>query len=442
MHALFDAILRRDIESIKSLLPQTDINVPDVTGLTPLMLAAKHDLPDVATLLLEAGADPLFLDKNDRTAAMHAVIWGSQQTLQAMLSFGAIRRVTELAVDDKLALRRRFSDLVEHSHRATPDDFKRLLDLGLDVNSDVYKGYDLMQEVETNLGVGNKAILLSVMRLLIESGYPPNAIRHESDYPLIFSSILYSDYDLFKTLVDHGASLDVERYADSIQNTHESLGIAEYAIHKCRNKNIMRHCLEHGRCNATPSDLVLLAIDARASEQALEALHERFDLAKLITAPVSQDAQKNPIAHVFDKIKESHAKHPLEMHEETFLTLLKHLPNEVFDVLPDNAASVLAAKACERSLELLLSRNIKNCRARTPQILASILDAAIKDSPPESCERMFKSVIHYGLDKKGSRKVGEKMSKVRAKNPLVAATFERLILGSSVKNAPDQSLGL
>ena len=72
---LLHAVHTNQLETARALLDagaQVDKSADD--GLTPLMMAAAYDNPEMVSLLLRGGASPLASDKNGKTAFDHALV--------------------------------------------------------------------------------------------------------------------------------------------------------------------------------------------------------------------------------------------------------------------------------------------------------------------------------------------------------------------------------
>ena len=89
--------------ALQKELPIALVHCCDVSGDTPLTLAAAHGRADVCTLLLEASADVDRGDKTGITALMRAAGGGFDETVEILLEFGArvdaadkVRRATAL----------------------------------------------------------------------------------------------------------------------------------------------------------------------------------------------------------------------------------------------------------------------------------------------------------------------------------------------------------
>lgn len=78
---------------VAALEAKADPNTPDPNGLTPLMLAAKHDEPMLCTLFAAHGADLMAVDCNDRSALSIADKRGRVDVVRVLKEFGAARVV-------------------------------------------------------------------------------------------------------------------------------------------------------------------------------------------------------------------------------------------------------------------------------------------------------------------------------------------------------------
>ena len=61
--------------------PQPNINVPDASGMSPLMRACAMQRKDIVNTLLECGADVNFGNSANRTSAMLSCLGGNLEVL-------------------------------------------------------------------------------------------------------------------------------------------------------------------------------------------------------------------------------------------------------------------------------------------------------------------------------------------------------------------------
>ena len=64
---------------------KVDLNVQDYIKRTPLIIATKYDYPDIAKLLIEAGADVNLQDKYGDTALLIATQRGNKVIVKLLL---------------------------------------------------------------------------------------------------------------------------------------------------------------------------------------------------------------------------------------------------------------------------------------------------------------------------------------------------------------------
>ena len=83
------AVIEGDCRAIEGLLEDTDIDCRDHYGQTALMLAVLHGREEVASLLLEKGADLNVTAKYRLSALMLAVIRGHEAIARQLVDAGA-----------------------------------------------------------------------------------------------------------------------------------------------------------------------------------------------------------------------------------------------------------------------------------------------------------------------------------------------------------------
>jgi ankyrin repeat protein len=89
--SLFSIIAQNNFKALKKLLVRSiNLNIKDVAGFTPLMMAAARGRSDFVQLLLTHGADANMLDNTTGITALHlACQQGDSDAVSALLSAGA-----------------------------------------------------------------------------------------------------------------------------------------------------------------------------------------------------------------------------------------------------------------------------------------------------------------------------------------------------------------
>ena len=75
----------KNIVSLLTEHDEIDVNIPDKTGWTPLLLAASKGNIDIATLLLDADADIDYKDPNTGWTALHIALYRKDIALASWL---------------------------------------------------------------------------------------------------------------------------------------------------------------------------------------------------------------------------------------------------------------------------------------------------------------------------------------------------------------------
>ncbi len=179
-----------------------DVNLQDLSGRSPLLLAAEHGETDIAIALMGAGADPNKRDGNHHTALMTAAENKHYDTAQALLERG-----TERATSMFWAIR--------HGH---PEIVSIIIGLGFSVNQ-LYElrivptaGYSkLARSISGKYGLCALAEAVStgneeIMELLIEAGAQPN-FGEDKKKPLTVA-VLNQNVDMVQRLVSLGAEVN------------------------------------------------------------------------------------------------------------------------------------------------------------------------------------------------------------------------------------------
>src|SRR5688500_6228175 len=85
-----DAAERQDSKSVRALLDQhVDVNAAQVDGMTALHWAAYHDDPQIAEVLIKAGADAMPVNRYDVTPLSIACTNGNGAIVEILLNAGA-----------------------------------------------------------------------------------------------------------------------------------------------------------------------------------------------------------------------------------------------------------------------------------------------------------------------------------------------------------------
>ncbi|QSQ11217.1 ankyrin repeat domain-containing protein [Myxococcus landrumensis] len=201
--ALIAAIEKPHARNVAKLLAEgANAHVLSPKGYCPLHLAAAENRPDIATLLLDAGAEVDARDAQSATALNFAT---------AHTDDTAIKLV-------KLLIARGAN--VNHRWTQEPGDTV-LTDL---LNKD-----------------NNKAPSLEILRILLEAGADPNATNDRKETPLMLSVDYQQQPELFELLLKHGVEIDA---VDNLGRTalmqaiqYASVPIAKHLIAKGANVN-------------------------------------------------------------------------------------------------------------------------------------------------------------------------------------------------------------
>jgi len=193
-----------DMAAVRALLQQrVDVNATEADGSTALHWAAQHDLPDMASLLIGAGADVKAATRYGVTPILLASMNGSAAILEALLKAGA---------DPNSALPEGQTALMTAAATGKPDALKVLIAHGADVNAtESWKGQTALMWAASE----NNA---DAARLLLEAGSDVQAKSKAGWTPLVFAA--RSGYvEVAKVLLAGGANandgvVDIDPAAD------------------------------------------------------------------------------------------------------------------------------------------------------------------------------------------------------------------------------------
>ncbi|WP_246846276.1 ankyrin repeat domain-containing protein [Humibacter ginsenosidimutans] len=158
--ALFTAVEASDLVGIKDAIADgADLEARGPLGRTPLVEATKANRSDVATTLLEAGADPNAKDDIQDSAFLYAGAEGLDEIVRATLAHGADVRSTNRYGGTALI------PASEHAHVPT---VRMLIAAGVPVNHVNNLSWTALHEAIV-LGNGD-AEHVEVVRLLLKAG--------------------------------------------------------------------------------------------------------------------------------------------------------------------------------------------------------------------------------------------------------------------------------
>lgn len=193
---LIDAVNKNDSARVKELVAaKVDVNATDAKGTLPLIRAAVQGNPEIAKMLLDAGAKPNLGNKFGWTPIFVAVARMKPGTrhgelVDMLLSRGADPKQK---TEDGTTL---LMQAVTFNHSGLA---QRLLKLGLSVK-------DVTKNGETVLHMLPRGAT-PLLREFIDAGADINARSKDGTTPL-FVAILRNDYDSVKLLLDRGVAVD------------------------------------------------------------------------------------------------------------------------------------------------------------------------------------------------------------------------------------------
>ena len=172
---LHDAAGRGQLDDVRRALGDgAEVDERDVRGRTALLVAAAADHVDVATLLVEHGADPNAMDHFHDTPWLVTGVTGSVAMGQVLLAAGA-----------DLTVRNRYGgvSVIPASERGHVDYVRWVVTTGIDVNHVNDIGWTALLEAVI-LGDGSPVFEQIVLALLAAGAHPHLADR-EGVTPLL-----------------------------------------------------------------------------------------------------------------------------------------------------------------------------------------------------------------------------------------------------------------
>ena len=288
-----------------------DINTPDVTGMTPLLLAAHNDDLPAVKRLLASGADPKAANRYGITPLLEAANSGDGAMMEALIKAGA---------DVNAAFGEGETPLMTASRTGSVQGVKAMLAAGANVNAaDTYRGETaLMRAVAENhaevakllvaagadvnvrstlfdfnfrkvAAGGTQAVysrggLTPLMfaarqgatesaQVLLDAGADINASEKDYGFTPLLEAIFNDHYDLAAFLVDHKASLKegalyltVEMRNLDYQGNRPRKAVTD----KLNELGFINYLLSHG---ADPNGAMTVKIPPRAAQNAAIVPH-------------------------------------------------------------------------------------------------------------------------------------------------------------------------
>ncbi len=384
---LYSAILEDNEDLFKELLSceRTDVNSVNSGDDTPLSLALRAKKSDIATLLLNRGANPNTKGNSTQTPLQLAINLGDQKLVELLLTKGAkiddsdVNTPLHYALERKqIGIARSFIEKDQSLANRQDEKGNTPLHYALDLDSDEL-ATTLFSQTDLNLMnkdgdtflhcaiLGDKKAL--VEELVEKKSDQINSQNNDKNTPLHFA-VLVGDTDLIKLLVSKGAEVNVENgLGDS--PLYKAIGdtkveIARLLLNAGAQVNQKILDLAKEKCGDHPivQELAAKMPEALASTKPVPKAEPARDIAK-ITAFFQAVAQGN--------LKEVN-------------TLLSSQP-ELATIKDDNGSTPLhiaASKEYVNIMEVLISAgaeiNAVNTKNRTPLFFAVTQekDAAVK----------------------------------------------------------------
>ncbi len=170
---LHAAAARGTPEDVRKLGSQ-GVNARDANGRTPLHVATFRRRPDVAKILIAAGADTALLDNQKYDAVTIASVQDDEETLKALLSSGASAKLTTSVYDG--------TALIAAAHLGHDGVVRELIRAGAPLDHVNNLGWTALIEAVI-LGDGGKRHVATV-RALVDAGAKRDIADRQGVTPL------------------------------------------------------------------------------------------------------------------------------------------------------------------------------------------------------------------------------------------------------------------
>ncbi len=226
------SIYNQDAESVRLLVQAgADVNRANRYGVTPLYLAARQGMEDIAILLLAAGANPHVRAADGETLLMTAAKSGSARLVRALLANDPDSMM--LAIDPNLSESwKGQTALMWAAAEGHVEVMQALIEAGADIN--MRSAYIKVAEVDPDkrqggfvypsIPPGRMAALhfaardgqLESARLLVEAGADLNIVDEQGSNALVLAT-LNGHFDVAALLLEAGADPNIrDRYGRSV----------------------------------------------------------------------------------------------------------------------------------------------------------------------------------------------------------------------------------
>lgn len=457
MRDFFDAVAAGDLDSVRAQMSAGKLSASSDTGLTPLMVAARHDQPEMVAELLALGANPAIFDAQGYTAPMHAVLTGSVRALQAFIDRGAIARLKEADELHVSALRERFDMLLE-SPKAEIRHFSALIDEGLPLKAG--GGSDsLMRKLQLITFDDWAPMALSIMKLLVERGYPPDdglvssGPDAKNAVTPIFRAIEHGDYPLFLTLIERGANArakHISRIESNGNVTFEDTGLLGAVIRAGNSADMLRYCLKHFRGTMTANTLWQVFLGSNRADISAPILCASAPLKDWSVKYSPDESPDNVIGLGLTDVLTMASCDRRDHREAMLIAILNSDAGAVKCVIQKEHLVKLAEKGCHRLVPALLDHgydaSVRDRRGRTP--LLALVDACLKQErragevDEERAIVIAQSLLKRGVDLRAQKKLTQRLEALKLSTPSLAATIESAMLANGKRKRPGSALSL
>lgn len=175
---------------------QAQINQPNITGSTPLMQAAFGNRPEVAKLLIEAGADVNVVNKQGETALSASAFAGNFALASLLLD----NKAKPDTVDESGK-----SVIIYASARGAAEIVAKLLDAGVDVNARYRSDLTALMWAAGHADVVSTEAGARTVRLLLDRGAKIDPVDDRGRNALMIAAGL-GHAEIVKVLIAAGAN--------------------------------------------------------------------------------------------------------------------------------------------------------------------------------------------------------------------------------------------
>ncbi|KAF3181117.1 hypothetical protein TWF788_006618 [Orbilia oligospora] len=259
---------------------ETDRNVRNLAGATPLSIVVENGEQEIVSLLLKGGADPNIQDNEGHTPLSLAMDFSHQDIARMLVEHDADPEATD-----------EWGETIFFF--AIREDDKRMIELLIEKKANLeVKNKSGETPLSNAIANGRK----DIVKLLLEGGADPNVINQDGE-PILFSAIFEEDEEIIESLIKKKANLEAKNKSGE---TPLSYAMAHWS------KSIVKLLLEGGadpNAKDNNSEPILFSAISDGDEKIIELL-----IKKKANLEAKNNSGETPLSYAIADRKEDIVK--------------------------------------------------------------------------------------------------------------------------------------